>query len=105
MNRKLKYWLETKGRRLIELKLAGCSEYFAKVRDIGKMETISAEEWVEFIALTGEMDALLWVLQPKSSERKEKFKTEVKNFLIKIESQILEINEITGQALLPKGEA
>lgn len=104
MHPKIKKWFETKGRRLAELKVLGGTELFQKpaVRDTTKL---TENEWVEFLLLTGQMDALLWALQPEDPDEATKFFEGVRDFLAKMEDEIESIQLQTGLKRIPRGVA
>jgi hypothetical protein len=104
MHPKLKTWFELKAKRLIELKIKGGSELFKKDKDPSKFN-LDPNELSEFLTLSGQMDGVIWALQPDSLDEKIEFFQNFKKFFATIEEECYTLKEITGKTSIPKGRA
>jgi len=103
---KLLAWFELRGRRLIELKIKGGMQVFKKKKDRDLSEfNLDYDELTEFFALAGQMDGILWALQPDNPDEATQFFHSVKEFLTMIEEECYAMKEMTGKTSLPKGRA
>ncbi len=105
MEKKLKHWLDTKGRRLVELKLMGGNMIFGNNISKNDIELLSTNEWIEFMTLTGQFDAIIWAFSPRSKKRYIEFIQNIDNYMNKLENDCKHIFEITGRISIPKGYA
>jgi len=104
MKKKVREWLELNGRRLVELKLLGGRDIFNNKINLG-VSKLTREELFEFLILTGQIDALIWILSPKEFSKQDKMMDEISNYLKKLEDEIKHITKETGLSRTPKGEA
>jgi len=88
---------------LAELKLKGGMEYFKTGER--NLNALSIEEWIEFFTLTGQMDGVLWALQPNDPDKIASYYENVKELMASLESEIDAVKELTGKTSLPKGRA
>lgn len=105
MDKRLDAWLETYGRRLAELKIAGGEEYFAQDENTDRLDNLTGNQWIEFFTLVGQLDGLIWALQPEDEIRAKQFRKAVAKRLDKIEKHCRLILKITGRINIPIGEA
>lgn len=103
MNQKIRLWLESKGRRLAELRAMGGKEYFKKKQDKSKLNQLDGQDWIEFFTLTGEFNALLWAYAPKNNT--EAFLKEINQTLLNLEKQNLQIRTTIGKNLLVRSDS
>lgn len=104
MKKKVREWLELNGRRLVELKLLGGIDIFNNKINLG-VSKLTREELFEFLILTGQIDALIWILSPKEFSKQDKMIDEISKYLKKLENEIKYITKETGLSRTPKGEA
>jgi hypothetical protein len=96
MKNKLREFLDTKGRRIAELKVRGGS----KLVILGQSDELSQSEIEEYKTLAIQLDSLIWAFEPKTN-KKEYFE-EIKKFFSQIEEPYY-IAKTYGK--LPKGYA
>lgn len=71
-------WFEMKGRRFMELKLKGGWKLIRNP-ECGDHE-LDEREIAEFFRMLGQLDGLLWMLQPDQPEEVGRFKEETRRF-------------------------
>jgi hypothetical protein len=96
MNSRLQEWLNTKGVRLIELKESG--------NDILNNH-LSEQQLTEYFILIGQLDGILWALQPRNSKKYTEFHNDVKKIFAKMEKECKNLKKLTGKVRIPKGRA
>lgn len=98
---KLFLWMQTSGRRLINLKLRGGYHWF---RNRATPELNDGEAY-EFFQLVGQLDILMWVFHPETENEYTILKNNIKQMFVEFEEEFSDIKKIAGTIKLPKGDA
>lgn len=105
MDKRVMEWIDTNGRRLVELQIKGGDEYFKTNKRMEQLNALTGHEWIEFFSLLGQLDGLMYALSPEDPVKESSFRRSVKRRLKKIEKYCSEIYELTGKVEIPKTEA
>lgn len=106
MDKRLTEWLETKGRRLAELKASGGEEFFVPgPRNLKKLNNLTGDEWIEFFTLIGQLDGLVYLLKPANARSAKKFEKAIAERMQELENECRHIFELTGSFKILKGYA
>lgn len=101
MNKKLKEFFDTKGRRLAELKAKGGLEFMI----IGRSDNFTEKEEWEFKALAIQLGAVLWAFEPEDEIERTKFNREVKEYFGSIEKPYFHEQKVKSNKKVFKGRA
>lgn len=105
MDKRVSDWIDNHGRRFVELKLKGGDEYFKTNKIQGKLNNLDGDEWIEFFTLLGQLDGMMYALEPEDTVKARGFQRSIKRKLKKIENHCSNIYEITGKYVITKTEA
>ena len=87
MNKKIEEWLNTRGRRFVELKL----KTFNSLKSIAYPKEEEVNDWAEFFTLSGQIEILVWAFCPKKN--KTKFAKEIGDRLSELEEEAIMLNK------------
>lgn len=93
---KIDQWINTKGKRLMELKVKGHGIFEAK-------KHLSEAEFIEFLLLSGQLDAMFWFTMPKKNQ--SEYYKDIMNKLSEHEELFHFLISETGKTQVPKGVA
>lgn len=107
MDKRVVEWIDTHGRRLIELQIKGGEEFFVRKsnRSLTRLDDLSGDEWIEFFSLLGQLDGILYSLEPSDPLKASSFHRSIKRRMKKMEKHCRHIYEITGMISIPKTSA
>lgn len=103
MHQKVKEWFNNHGQTLAMLKMKGGSEIF-KPEDTRGPNGLTMDEWAQFLVLTGQLDALIWIFHPDDPDEALSFIGEISHLMEQLEEEAVLI-QTTGFINIPKGEA
>lgn len=103
MHQKVKEWFNNHGQNLAMLKIKGGSEIF-KPEDVRNTNGLTMDEWAQFLILTGQLDALIWIFHPDNPDEALSFVGEITELMEQLEEEA-ELIQMTGMVNIPKGEA
>ena len=105
MDKRVVDWIDTNGRRLIELQIKGGDEYFKTNKCARRLDGLNGNDWIEFFTLLGQLDGLMYALSPEDPVKASSFRRSIKRRLKKLERYCSDIYELTGSVEIAKTEA
>lgn len=103
MHQKIREWFNIHGRDLAALKIKGGADLFFNPETGAK--SLAVEEWAQFLILTGQLDALIWIFHPEDPEEAFSFIGEMTELMEQYEEEAALIDSMSGIKNVPTGEA